>query len=78
MLRAVSKKFLFNELEIVFFAYILDENEWKYADDNIKKYANGLTDFLSITEVSDMREYKCLLLYLVLNAYAVKYYLNNF
>lgn len=76
MLRAVAKKFLFNELEIIFFAYILDENDWKYSDENIQKFSANLTDFLSITEVSDMREYKCLLLYLVLNAYAVKYYLN--
>ncbi len=76
MLRAVAKKFLFNELEIIFFAYILDENDWKFNDENIQKFAANLTDFLSITEVSDMREYRCLLLYLVLNAYAVKYYLN--
>jgi hypothetical protein len=26
MLRAIVKKFLFNELEIVFFAYILEQN----------------------------------------------------
>ncbi len=36
MLRAIAKKFLFNELEIIFFGYILDENKWTYKDDNIK------------------------------------------
>jgi hypothetical protein len=32
MMRAVVKKFLFNELEVVFFAYILEENQWKIDD----------------------------------------------
>jgi hypothetical protein len=35
-----------------------------------------MQDFLNINEAKDPLEYKCLLLYLVLNAYAVKFYLN--
>lgn len=36
-----------------------------------------MKDFLNITEVKEPLEYKSVLLYLVLNAYAVKYYLNE-
>lgn len=36
-----------------------------------------MSDFLNITEVKDPLKYKTVLLYLLLNAYAVKYYLNE-
>lgn len=64
-------------MEIVFFAYILEENKWAIHDDRLKKHAFALKDFLNITEVKEQLEYKSVLLYLVLNAYAVKYYLNE-
>jgi len=32
MLRFITKKFMLNELEIIFFAYILDENNWDIKD----------------------------------------------
>lgn len=35
MLRSIAKKFLMNELEIIFFAYILRENNWKIDDEKI-------------------------------------------
>jgi hypothetical protein len=39
MLRAITKKFFFNELEIVFFAYILDQNKWQYDEENVRRAA---------------------------------------
>lgn len=77
MIRSIVKKFLFNELEIVFFAYILEENRWKIDDEHLKMSAFQMKDFLNITEVKDPLDYKTVLLYLVLNAYAVKFYLND-
>jgi hypothetical protein len=35
MMRAIVKKFIFNELEIIFFSYILEENKWEI-DDNVR------------------------------------------
>jgi hypothetical protein len=43
----------------------------------VQKHAFYTKDFLNITEVKEPLEYKGILLYLVLNAYAVKYYLNE-
>lgn len=39
MLRAIVKKFMFNEMEIVFFGYILEENKWAIHDDKLRKSA---------------------------------------
>jgi len=36
-----------------------------------------MIDYLNVTEILDEQEYKTILLYLILNAYAVKYYLND-
>lgn len=77
MMRAIAKKFFFNELEIIFFAYILEENKWAIVDPDVRKHAFALQDFLNISEIKDALEYKSVLLFLVLNAYAVKYYLNS-
>lgn len=44
MIRAVVKKFLFNELEIIFFAYILDENKWKINDEDLRRNAFSLSN----------------------------------
>ena len=37
MMRAIAKKFLFNELEIIFFGYILEENKWAIDDERLKE-----------------------------------------
>lgn len=42
----------------------------------MNQYADQLEDFLNLTDAYDMHDYKCLLLYLILNAYAVKFYIN--
>jgi len=39
MMRAISKKFLFNELEIVFLAYILEENKWALSDEKLREHS---------------------------------------
>lgn len=53
MLRSIAKKFIFNELEIVFFAYILRENNWKIDDEKIKDCAPRVKDFLNNNELHD-------------------------
>lgn len=35
MIRSVVKKFQFNELEIIFFAYLVDYNKWNADDECI-------------------------------------------
>ena len=77
MIRSITKKFLFNELELVFFAYVLEEGKWKVDDIEVRKHAYFMNDFLNITEVRDVLDYKSVLLYLILTAYGVKYYLNE-
>lgn len=42
ILRAVVKKFFFNEFEIIFFAHFTDENEWKINDDILKTNSNSI------------------------------------
>lgn len=77
MIRSIIKKFLFNELEIIFFSYVLEESKWKVDDIEVRKHAYFMNDFLNITEVKDLLDYKSVLLYLILTAYGVKYYLNE-
>ncbi|KAL4499276.1 hypothetical protein ABPG72_006862 [Tetrahymena utriculariae] len=77
MIRAIIKKFLFNELELIFFGYVLEESKWKVDDIEVRKQAYFMNDFLNITEVKDVLDYKSVLLYLILMAYAVKFYLND-
>lgn len=50
-MRAIVKKFIFNELEIIFFSYILEENKWDI-DEKVKEAAFQFQDFLNITEVN--------------------------
>lgn len=77
MIRSITKKFLFNELELIFFGYVLEESKWKVDDIEVRKHAYFMNDFLNITEVKDLLDYKSVLLYLILTAYGVKYYLNE-
>lgn len=77
MIRSIIKKFLFNELELIFFGYVLEESKWKVDDIEVRKQAYFMNDFLNITEVKDLLDYKSVLLYLILMAYAVKFYLND-
>lgn len=77
MIRAIVKKFLFNELELIFFGYVLEESKWKVEDIEVRKHAYFMVDFLNITEVKDLLDYKSVLLYLILTAYGVKFYLND-
>lgn len=56
MLRSITKKFMLNELEIIFFAYILEENAWALDDYELKSSAYYLKDFLNITEVKEPLE----------------------
>jgi len=47
---------MLNELEIIFFAYILEENAWALDDYELKSSAYYLKDFLNITEVKEPLE----------------------
>jgi len=77
MIRSIVKKFLLNELELLFLGYVLEESKWKVDDIEVRKHAYYMNDFLNITEVKDVLDYKAVLLYLILTAYGVKFYLNE-
>lgn len=64
-------------MELIFFGYVLEEGKWKVDDIEMRKQAYFMKDFLNITEVKDLLEYKSVLLYLILTAYGVKHYLNE-
>lgn len=77
MIRSIIKKFLFNEFEVIYFGCILEESKWKVDDIELRKHAYFMDDFLNITEVKDLLEYKSILLFLILTGYGVKFHLNE-
>lgn len=85
MMRGVAKVFMFNQIEITFFSYILTENSWQYSIDDIKNMARNskivvdvLDKMYEPNEITPQikEEYTQIVLYLCLNAYAVKFYFN--
>ena len=76
LLRAVCRCLLINELESIFFAYVIQTNGWKIHDSIIQKHKDEVKDIVFYTTHNE--DYKALTLYLLLCGYTSKYYLNEF
>lgn len=61
---------MFNDLETTFWSYFLEQNDWNYNE--LKDEALHFPDFLNLTEIVDIFEFKTILLYLTLSGYAIK------
>jgi hypothetical protein len=75
VLKAIAKIFLLNEVEGIFFAYMVRETNWDIRDRLITQNSEMVRDVVSIA--SDHPEYKCLILYLMLVTYSLKFFLND-
>jgi hypothetical protein len=75
VLKAVAKIFLLNEIEAIFFAYLIKETNWDIKDRLITQNSELVRDVVCIS--SDQPVYKNLILYLVLVTYSLKYFLND-
>jgi D-ribose pyranose/furanose isomerase RbsD len=75
VLKAVAKIFLMNEVEAIFFAYMIKETNWDIKDKLITQNSEQVRDVVSIS--SDHPEYKNLILYLMLVTYSLKFFLNE-
>ncbi|KAM3140182.1 hypothetical protein pb186bvf_007735 [Paramecium bursaria] len=78
MLRGIVRKFMFNELEIIFFLHHIDDQQWKYDDSIIEDFLPHFKrDFLSTNELSSNDNYQKLLLFLLCCAFIIKCYFND-
>ncbi|CAD8151417.1 unnamed protein product [Paramecium octaurelia] len=78
MLRGVTKKFMFNELEIIFFLHTIEEQKWRYDDQLISDFsAYFKQDFLSNQENQNVEGFKKLLLFLICCGYTIKCFFND-
>ena len=75
MLKAIAKIFLLNEIEGIFFAYMIRETNWDIKDKLITQNSEQVRDVVCIA--SDQQEYKNLILYLMVATYSVKFFLNE-
>lgn len=76
ILTFLAKKLFLNGLELIFLQYILEENNWKIDDEVITKNYAQVKDFMNNTDVSNEKEYSCMLFYLTLISYSAKFFLN--
>ena len=75
VLKAIAKIFLMNEIEAVFFAYLIKETKWDIKDRLITLNSDQVRDVVCCA--NDHPEYKNLILYLMLVSYTLKYFLND-
>ena len=75
VLKAIAKMFLVNEVEAVFFAYMVRETNWDVRDKLITQNSEQVRDVVCIS--NDQAEYKNLILYLMVTTYSVKFFLNE-
>ena len=75
VLKAVAKIFLMNEVEAIFFAYMIRETNWDIRDKLITQNSEQVRDV--VCYASDQPEYKNLILYLMLVTYSLKFFLNE-
>ena len=75
VLKAISKFFLLNEIEIIFLSYIIKETNWDIKDRIISSNAEHISDIVCYT-IQNI-DYKRIILYLMVSAFTVKYYLNK-
>ncbi|CAD8162206.1 unnamed protein product [Paramecium pentaurelia] len=78
MLRGVTKKFMFNELEIIFFLHTIEDQKWRYDDQLISDFQPYFKqDFLSNQENQNVEGFKKLLLFLICCGYTIKCFFND-
>lgn len=75
VLKAISKIFLLNEIEIIFLAYMIRETDWDIKEKLITNNLQLIKDVVCYS--NDQPEYKSLILYLMIVSYSVKFYLNE-
>ena len=75
VLKAIAKIFLLNEIEAIFFAYMIKETNWDIKDKLITQNSDQVRDVVCIA--NDQPEYKNLILYLMVATYSVKFFLNE-
>lgn len=75
MLKAIAKIFLMNEVEAIFFAYMIRETNWDIKDKLITQNSDQVRDV--VCYLNDQPEYKNLILYLMLVTYSLKFFLNE-
>ncbi len=64
-----------NEVEAVFFAYMVRETNWDIRDKLITQNSEQVRD--GVCCANDAPEYKNLILYLMLVTYSLKFFLND-
>lgn len=64
-----------NEIEGIFFAYMIRETDWDIRDKLITQNSDQVRDV--VCYMSDQPEYKNLILYLMLVTYSLKFFLNE-
>lgn len=75
VLKAVSKFFLLNEIEVVFLAYLVRSTGWDIQEKTIASNAEKMQNIVFYS--NENIDYKKTILYLMVAAYTVKYYLNS-
>lgn len=75
VLKAIAKIFLMNEVEAIFFAYMIRETNWDIKDKLITQNSDQVRDV--VCYLNDHPEYKNLILYLMLVTYSLKFFLNE-
>lgn len=75
VLKAIAKIFLMNEVEAIFFAYMIRETNWDTKDKLITQNSDQVRDV--VCYLNNEPEYKNLILYLMLVTYSLKFFLNE-
>lgn len=75
LLKAIAKIFLLNEVEGIFFAYMVRETNWDIRDRLITLNAEHVRDVVCLG--TDQPEFRHLVLYLTLVMYSLKFFLND-
>ena len=75
VLKAIAKIFLMNEIEAIFFAYMIKETAWDIRDRLITLNSEQVRDVVCCA--NEQPEYKNLILYLMLITYSLKFFLNE-
>jgi len=79
VIKGMIKCFMFNELELIFLSYFLEENKWDYLSClTTAKCMDNFPDILkSNYEIEKPLEYKALLIYLCYSCFAIKNFFRD-
>lgn len=70
ILKFISKKFMLNQIESLFFVYMARQTNWSFDDPIITAFSGSVKDFISFKY--DKPDYKSLVMYFVLISYSLK------